>query len=155
MKYFKFQKWLEQKGVEILPTTNEYESLRFKGREVGVIYKSGRVSNSYTKAAITAYKENLPWNGAPIKVGRHKGYKKEKAVLLERDGTKCFMCEKEMGEDITLEHLVPISAGGKNTYSNMVLMHEKCNQELSNSPLYIKIKLIISCILKAREITKL
>ena len=48
----KFSKWLTDRGAEILPLTNEYELLRFKGREVGVLYKSGKTSNSYTNHAI-------------------------------------------------------------------------------------------------------
>lgn len=35
-----------------------------------------------------------------------------------------------MGDDITVEHLIALSCGGKNDLSNMVLAHQKCNQEV-------------------------
>ncbi|SIS72757.1 MULTISPECIES: HNH endonuclease [Chryseobacterium] len=135
----KFRKWLEQGGCDILPTTNEYEALKFKGRIIGIVYKSGKTSNKYTARAIRFFKENKKWDGYPPNVGRKSSYKKEKAQILERDGDLCFFCNKKLGDDITLEHLLALSRGGRNALPNMVLMHEKCNNELSNLPLIDKI----------------
>lgn len=139
----KFSKWLTKMGAEILPNTNEYEALRFKGREVGVLYKSGKVSNNYTSEAIRCFHLNTKWNGRPVNVGRKPGYKKEKAQLLKRDGSNCFLCGKPLGDDITLEHLIALSCGGKNNLSNMVLMHEACNQEVDNIPISKKVEIAI------------
>jgi len=144
MNIDKFTKWLTQMGVEILPVTNQYEALRFKGREVGVLYKSGKVANSYTTEAIKCFKKKQKWNGKPINVGRKNTYRKEKSKLIERDGTDCFLCGKPLEDDITLEHLIALSSGGKNNLSNMVLMHEKCNQEVSNAPINEKVNLAIT-----------
>lgn len=144
MNIEKFKKWLTQMGVEVLPVTNQYEALRFKGREVGVYYKSGKVANSYTAEAIKCFRQKKKWNGKPINVGRKNTYRKEKAKLIERDGTDCFLCGKPLEEDITLEHLIALSSGGKNNLSNMVLMHEKCNQEVSNAPINEKVNLAIT-----------
>ena len=70
MNIDKFTKWLTQMGVEVLPVTSQYEALRFKGREVGVLYKSGKVANPYTAEAIKCFKQKKKWNGKPINVGR-------------------------------------------------------------------------------------
>ncbi len=140
----KFEKWLTDRGAEIIPVTNEYEALRFKGREVGVLYKSGKVSNRYTSLTIRCFKHNKSWYGKPKQVGRSKNYSKQKKKILERDGRSCFYCGKIMElKDVSLEHLIPLSMGGKNELSNMVLAHEKCNNEVGNLPIYKKVNLAI------------
>ncbi len=140
----KFKKWLVCRGVEIMPTTNEYESLRFKGREVGVLYKSGKTNNAFTAMAITCFIRNKKWDGAPINIGRKQSYKSEKAKLLNRDGSDCFYCDLPMNDDITLEHLIALSSGGKNALSNMVLCHEACNLKMNNLPISEKVRFAIT-----------
>ena len=139
----KFKDWLILNGAEILPKTNEYELLRFKGKEVGVVYNSGKTSNGYTHNAIICFSKNKKWDGRPINVGRKPGYFKEKKKLIERDGTNCFYCGLPMEDDITLEHLIPLVSGGKNTLSNMVLCHEKCNQEAGVLTIVQKVEIAI------------
>ena len=138
----KFKNWLEKGGCDILPLLNEHEALKFRGRIIGIVYKSGKTSNKYTARAIRFFKENKSWDGFPPNVGRKSNYKLEKIHVLDRDGDLCFFCNKPLGDDITLEHLLAISRGGRNALANMVLMHEKCNNELSNLPLIDKIKKI-------------
>ena len=140
----KMVKWLKMRGVEILPTTNQYELIRFNGRECGVIYKSGKVNSDFTKDAVECFLRNKKWDGAPVNTGRKSGYKREKRALLKRDGNICFLCGELLDGDISLEHLIPLSMGGKNTLSNMVLMHEKCNSLVGNKPLNEKVSIIIS-----------
>ena len=139
----KFESWIKQQGGEILPVTNEYELIRFKGSEVGVIYKSGKTSNTYTINTISSFLRGKKWMGKPIKTGRKTTYKKEKIQLLKRDGDRCFYCNKRLLDDITVEHLIPLSSGGKNSLSNMVLAHEKCNNKVSNKTIVEKVKLAI------------
>jgi len=139
-----FREWLLLQGAEILPKTNEYESLRFKGKEVGVVYTSGKTSNNYTIHAIKCFLKKQTWDGKPINVGRNSGYKKEKAKLIIRDGLDCFYCGLPLCDDITVEHLQPLVSGGKNTLSNMVLAHEKCNQEAGILTIVEKVRLAIN-----------
>lgn len=135
----KFITWLKQNGAEILPTTSEYEKIRFKGSEVGVIYKSGKYSGEYAKKAYWCYLNNIKWDGRPVNTGRKKNYVKEKQQLIKRDGKACFYCGNLLGEDITLEHLIPLTAGGLNLLSNMVLAHEQCNQKMSHKGIQEKV----------------
>lgn len=139
----KFEKWITDRGAEILPCTNEYELLRFKARETGVIYKSGKVNSRYTTHTIECFKKNKSWWGKPINVGRYPSYRKEKEQIIIRDGTLCFYCDEEMHDDISLEHLIPLSAGGKNTLGNMVLCHKDCNQNVGNITVVEKVKFAI------------
>ncbi|MGV3695531.1 HNH endonuclease [Flavobacterium sp.] len=140
----KFKKWLINKGCEILPPTNEFEVLRFKGKETAVFYNTGKTSNQYANKAYIAFKTNAHWTGGPVKTGRQNSYKKEKINLLERDGDCCFLCGNKLLDDITVEHLIALSNGGKNNLSNMVLMHVRCNNQVSNIPISDKVKMAIS-----------
>lgn len=134
--------WLVSNGAEILPPTNGFELIRFKGKEVGVIYKSGKYNSDYAKEAVRCFMSKKKWDGKPDKVGRKSNHKYRK-FLLDRDGSDCFLCGKDLGEDITVDHLIAISMNGKNVPSNMVLMHEACNKECGNMPLAAKVKLAI------------
>lgn len=143
MNIDKFKKWLQQRGCEILPNTNEYEKLRFKGDSVGVIYKSGKFSGPYVTDSVLCFKKNKHWSGGAIKTGRKANYKKEKRAIIKRDGQACFCCGDLLGDDITLEHLIPLNQGGQNNLYNMVLMHEECNNKMSHLPIYKKVNLIL------------
>jgi len=148
----KFVQWLEAHGCEVLPTTNEYEQVRFKGIEVGVLYASGKCSNQYTANAIEAFKnQNKKWYGAPVSTGRQPGYRKEKRKLLDRDGDCCFLCGDPLENDITIEHLIALNSGGRNNLLNMVLCHYQCNVRLGTLPVSIKVRLAIDLRMK-REI---
>ncbi len=135
----KFAVWLQQNGAEILPNSNEFEEIRFKGSEIGVKYKSGKYSGSYAENAFKCYLDGKKWDGRPISVGRKNSYVKEKRSILKRDGSTCFYCGKALEDDITLEHLIPLTAGGINNLSNMVLAHESCNNRMGDKHLIEKV----------------
>jgi 5-methylcytosine-specific restriction endonuclease McrA len=54
-----------------------------------------------------------------------------KARMKSQDG-KCAICGLELGRDQSLDHIVPVSKGGKNVWSNFQLTHEKCNKSKGN-----------------------
>lgn len=140
----KFKEWLENNGAEVLPVTNDYELVRFKGDQVGVVYKTMKTANSYTTNALNCYYHSKRWDGRPINVGRKPGYAKEKRALIIRDGTDCFYCGLPLGDDITVEHLISLVSGGKNTPGNMVLAHEDCNQAVRNKTVVEKVKIALN-----------
>lgn len=144
----KFTDWLSHYGCEILPCSNDYEALRFRGNAVGVVYKSGKTSGLYTDKAILCFKNNKKWDGRPIKTGRKNSYRRQKAIILKRDGDNCFYCGNPLGDDITIEHLISLSSGGSNSISNMVLAHEGCNQAMNNRPIFQKVQYAINNRLK-------
>lgn len=59
--------------------------------------------------------------------------------LLARDGGECWFCGKPMGDDCTIEHLIPKSKGGRNTADNYALAHAACNNAAADKPLVAKI----------------
>jgi hypothetical protein len=55
-------------------------------------------------------------------------------LLVERDGTGCWYCGMPLDFkfDITREHLIPWSAGGRNALWNLALAHGRCNRAGAN-----------------------
>lgn len=139
----KLNEYIMSVGGEILSPTNQYEIARFviKG-ETGVIYQ-GKKGISFSNRLAEQVYHNFESN-KNIYLGEKKkrtSYSKMKEVLLSRYGRKCFYTGEEMtDEEITVEHLIPLSKGGKNTIDNMVLCRKDINTKLGNISLYDKIR---------------
>lgn len=136
-----FQEWLASRGAEVLVPTNEWEVVRFKsGTSTGIVYRNARgeitTQGSATKA-LSAFLNNLSWS-AGVATNRTKKQVNVQA-LLQRDGDRCFLCGKALGDDITRDHLVPVAHGGPNHISNLVLMHRACNVAVGHMPVMQKI----------------
>lgn len=80
------------------------------------------------------------WN-AGVAAPRRPKRPPEVAALLKRDGDRCFLCRQALGEDITVEHLVPRTAGGPNHMANKALAHQACNLRMGHLSLMEKIAL--------------
>jgi 5-methylcytosine-specific restriction endonuclease McrA len=53
--------------------------------------------------------------------------------LFERDDYTCQYCRNKMRtEDLTIDHIVPRSRGGKNSWDNLVLACIECNKKKQN-----------------------
>ena len=67
----------------------------------------------------------------------HRGSKGNKvmiATLLERNGEWCGLCGLPLNEDITVDHIKPVTSGGLHETQNLTLAHMKCNQSKYNKP---------------------
>ena len=55
---------------------------------------------------------------------------KAKLELLWRDGRRCAICGRKIKDldDLTIDHIVPLAKGGKNTLENYQLAHKACNE---------------------------
>ena len=59
----------------------------------------------------------------------------EKRTMLKRTDGKCARCGKELHvgtKDCTVEHIIPLSKGGKNEPTNLICMCKSCNLEKGN-----------------------
>lgn len=62
--------------------------------------------------------------------------------LIERDGGVCQLCRKPVQKNHkkfapnspTIDHVIPISAGGEHSYRNTQLAHRRCNNRKSAGP---------------------
>lgn len=139
----KFNQWLRSMGAEVLLPTNPYELSRFianGGTHVIYVNKKGAINAlGFSLECIKAFKAGKTIDMGYTKTARTPNAKR-KAVLLKRDGRDCFYCGLPMNDnEITVEHLIALDNGGNNRLENLMLAHEKCNNEVGNLPLTIKL----------------
>jgi hypothetical protein len=66
---------------------------------------------------------------------------KTRDFLFERDGNLCFYSHRPMTKSTaTVEHLIPLSKGGKNCKENLVLCLFEYNQKVGNASLREKLE---------------
>lgn len=141
----KFKHWLESRGAEILPITNEYEVVRFRCKHgVGVVYQGKRghaFSGQVADDAYDCYRNGKVWDGKFEKEKRSNITGKRKQ-LLQRDGDICFYCGVKMTEDdMTIEHILSLAHQGPDRLENMALCHAECNTLANNMPVIAKMQL--------------
>jgi 5-methylcytosine-specific restriction endonuclease McrA len=75
------------------------------------------VSMSYPKPSVIKIKSyiHVPYKG--VVLSRYN--------IFKRDGHKCQYCDTI--KDLTLDHLIPRSKGGKSTWKNLVTACKRCN----------------------------
>ena len=144
-----FSDWLTARGAQVLSGTNEYEALRVRaGRQTHVLYQKANGKLTWNKAMRRLWSQFVEGDSPDLspsgKVGRPSSARRANLIntVLERDGKDCFYCGKILPpDDTTLEHLVPISAGGCNHIGNLVAAHQKCNSEAGHLSVMKKIKM--------------
>lgn len=60
-----------------------------------------------------------------MKMKRRQIPKKNRELIINRDGRKCFYCGST--ERLTVDHIVPLKHGGSNLASNMITSCHSCN----------------------------
>lgn len=139
-----FDQYLDQIGADKIEIKSCWELARFKANdEICVVYQNqkGRISfsNALADKIYSAYRDGKLINIQSEK--RESLTAKFKLRIYERDGNKCFYSGEEMSMDeATIEHLIPLSRGGKNNIDNLVLCLRDENQKMANKPLIEKIK---------------
>ena len=143
-EYQDFDYYLDVVGAEKHPLTNPYEMHRFVANEIiCVIYRSKKGSPSFSNnEARKVWDAFVNKQRINVTGTRRKTFNKSiKEKLFNRDGTKCFYTHKELTmETATIEHLIPLSKGGKNNIDNFVLCTQEANQLMADKPLIEKIK---------------
>ena len=141
------QAFITERGGEVLAPASEWEVLRFKARgNVHLVSRqaSGHIVYSGDAAhAVHCWLAHLPWRGSDS----HRGQPGKRLrsmnlrTLLERDGDACFLCGEPLGDDLTEEHLVPLTHGGPDHLANKVLAHAACNKRMGHLSVMEKIRL--------------
>ena len=149
-----FLAFLSEQGAEIGKPTNQYEVVRYRywhpeDRKAGthIVYakENGRLTfTGSTREHYSAFMKNESLGGKLVTKKSSAKPSKSKDIrekLLQRDGNDCWFCGTHMGDDCTIEHLIPKSKGGRNILSNYALAHASCNQKAANIPLVEKMAL--------------
>ncbi|MGB3290971.1 MAG: HNH endonuclease [Burkholderiaceae bacterium] len=141
-----FERFIIDRGGEVLAPTSDWELVRFKtATSTAIIYTKASGAVTFyggAKGAWDAFLRGASWT-AGNKTKRKKG---GQAVviqgLIRRDGRECFYCGLDTtDEDASVEHVVPLNAGGTNHIANKVLAHKRCNSEAGHLSVIEKIKL--------------
>ncbi len=79
------------------------------------------------------YLDRSIWD-AICRVERGRVSNKMRFSIMERDGYRCCHCGKRETDENLLEidHIIPISKGGKSVYDNLQTLCHKCNVEKGN-----------------------
>ena len=157
-----FLAFVAQQGGEVGQPTNPYEVCRYRAywrgtntsavhvvyaKESGLLTWTGGSKGHYRAFLDGAPMEELPGAEAsakPLAKAKAKVWPKGAAVrakVAARDGEGCWFCGDRLGEDATIEHLIPKSKGGRNSLANYVLAHRKCNADAADLPLVAKIEM--------------
>jgi predicted nucleic acid-binding Zn ribbon protein len=87
---------------------------------------------------------------------KHRGAKTKEKIsifaIAARDGWKCSICGRPINKDLdrnskwaaTIDHIVPLSKGGKHNWSNVRLAHRSCNSKKGDKLRPIQLHLNIS-----------
>jgi len=66
----------------------------------------------------------------------------DRDALYERDGGICGICGKKVERDeVSIDHIIPLSKGGPHLMSNLQIAHLKCNKARGNSGPIIPVQL--------------
>ena len=139
-----FIDYLSAIGCDLIQIKSEWETARFIANDIHcVVYHNSKGGSSYSNE--TAQNIHQAWlKGIKIKLPniKRKSVKKLlKDKIIQRDGFVCFYSGKELSyDDLTIEHLIPVCRGGKNTLENMVLCTKEENQKMGDKDLITKIK---------------
>lgn len=94
------------------------------------IFTAGEVKEIITKLNQkrgTFYLNNDIWKSI-CKVERGKVSNRMRFAVYERDHYRCRKCGRRT-DDLEIDHIVPISKGGKSTFDNLQTLCHKCNYE--------------------------
>lgn len=84
----------------------------------------------------TFYNDRYIWDSL-CRVERGMVSNKMRFSIYERDGYRCRRCGvSERYATLEIDHMIPISKGGKSTYENLQTLCHKCNYEKGNRRCY-------------------
>lgn len=104
-----------------------------------ITYKVDRFDSVAIKEIVTKlnqkqgdfYLNDSIWQSI-CRVERGKVSNKMRFSIYERDGYRCRKCGRAT-KDLEIDHIFPVSKGGKSTYDNLQTLCHRCNSSKSNT----------------------
>ena len=82
------------------------------------------------------YRDNGVWESI-CRVERGKVSNKIRFAIYARDNYRCKICGKKGdNNDLEIDHIIPISKGGKSTFDNLQTLCHECNSKKGNTITY-------------------
>ena len=109
-----------------------------------IFLNKAELLNEVTDKKLRSVTQSFPFPSV-IKINRYinmpyKGVVMTRHNIFKRDGNQCQYCGTN--KDLTLDHLIPRSKGGKSSWTNLVTACKKCNARKGDySPEQVGMKL--------------
>ena len=124
-------------GGHVLVLNADYQALSVCGveRAVGLVFlDKAEVVEARADRKLRSTRASYPWPSV-VRLRRYVRVPYRKVLLtrrnvLRRDGHRCVYCGA--GERLTLDHVLPKSRGGPDTWENLVAACTPCNNRKSN-----------------------
>jgi hypothetical protein len=155
----RFQAWLEKCGAEVLAPTTEFELMRVRTVEgTMVVHTNKRGAQKWPARLVDLWRQfqagRMTPKLSPSPATPLSGNRKGRLVtLINRDGNKCWYCNRETLEpgspaavaepsrEATVEEICPRQHGGPNHVANQVVACGACNRQAGNLPVAAKVRL--------------
>lgn len=135
MESFLFNSTIQKPIINFKITVTLYET-SIRGRVRGMkddsfnTVKIEAIMNALNNKRGDFYLDEGIWDSI-CRVERAKVSNKLRFAIYERDGHRCCKCHRRTG-NLEIDHIFPISKGGKSTYDNLQTLCHECNVKKSN-----------------------
>lgn len=125
--------WVANKYWHSIDNRNWVFSSKTKSQEGERLVKLRTHSQTPIVKRIKVQNKRSPFDGDMVywasRMGRHPFMDTRKATLLKKQKGKCNHCELHFqdGDLLEVDHIIPKSQGGKDTYQNLQLLHRHCH----------------------------
>jgi len=101
-------------------------TLMYKGKAIGMEFNGVKINGKFRLPEIIKLSKYVPIPYSDVVLSR-------KNIYL-RDNHTCQYCGKT-GNNLTIDHIIPKSKGGQETWSNMVVCCSRCNNRKGDQSL--------------------
>ena len=117
-------------GIKIQPNTTvlvlnaSYEPLNFcSGRRAVVLLLKEKAQFLSSRVIRLLNYIRIPFSALA-------SHKPSRSAIYKRDGNKCAYCSST--QNLTIDHIIPSSRGGDNSWTNLTIACSKCNTKKGN-----------------------
>ena len=127
----KGKKWIRHKYFKMVDSNNWAFSTREGKNPLTLIQHSSTEIKRYVKVKGTASPYDGNWIYWSSRMGVHPEVSTRVATLLKRQKGICTHCGNYFtdGDSIEVDHVIPTSIGGRNSYNNWQLLHRHCHDK--------------------------
>jgi 5-methylcytosine-specific restriction endonuclease McrA len=94
--------------------------------DVRVVTKVQHCNGQFIVPSVLRLLTTVPWKA-------HMGHSRfSRRNVIVRDNNECQYCGKKVTKNATIDHVIPVSRGGKSEYTNCVTSCHDCNNNKAN-----------------------
>ncbi len=127
----KNRRWVVNKYWQTVGGDNWVFANRKEGKSMRLIKHSETPIVRHIKVLSGRSPYDGDWVYWSTRMGKHPAVGKRKTTLLKQQQGKCARCERAFkdGDVLEIDHKIPKSQGGKDSYINLQLLHRHCHDK--------------------------